>query len=119
MKKAKNKVESNETRTFELLDLVGNVLKAGDVVAYAYSGNRSTAAYLMPGIIRAISLCPKTVRIELSVFFDSYESSNYFSLSYEQSGKNTDKIVKIEGVEFLLDQKRFARLLGSKAETES
>ena len=106
-----------DEKVFVLLDAKGNEVKPGDTIAVSRPcGNRS--AYLSVALLREIKLCPKTVSLHFIDVSDDYESWGRIQLSYSESSKPSNQILKIEDIEFCMDQKRFAKLIAMKSEFE-
>jgi hypothetical protein len=110
--------DSLADKSFQLLDLRNQETRAGDTVAIAglYYG-KSPGLFL--GLITEIRLCPKTVRIYYNKIGDNWSRDTYISLSYKENGLPCSQFVKLENIEFNLNQKRFAKLFVAKSEFDA
>ena len=101
---------------FILIDFMGSEVFPGDTVAI--SKKFGTAAKLFPGIITEVVPLNKSVRVYYKyVMYYSKAASDkdsYFVLYPSNSGKPSDQFLKIDGVEFSINQKRFAHLVVAK-----
>jgi len=108
---------------FVLIDFMGAEVFPGDTVAI--SKRYGTAAKLFPGIITEIVPLNKSVRVYYKyVLYHSHsnaasDSQSYFILYPSNSGRPSDQFLKIDGVEFSVNQKRFAHLVVAKNDFRS
>lgn len=107
---------SDNQSPFVLLDLMGEEVKKGDTIAIAgLSGN---VPNLFLGLVTEVKLCKKTARCLYTKIARSgnYQLSTYISIPLEYNGKPSNQLIKLSGIEFGINQKRFAKLLIAKAE---
>jgi len=114
------KVPTSDSQTpFTLLDLMGEEVKEGDTVAIAGVSGKTPQLFL--GLFTEIRLCKKTARCFYTKIGTSgnYKYSTYLSIPLEYNGIPSDQLIKISGIEFGLNQKRFAALLSIKSEFDA
>lgn len=105
---------------FVLIDFMGNRVLPGDTVAI--SRKSGSAAILQAGLITEIVPLTKSIRVHYK-YIQYYSLSDrvldkhsFFVLYPSNSGKPSDQLLKIDGVEFAINQKRFAQLLMNKSD---
>ena len=110
--------KESPNKQFRLCDLRSQEVKSGDTVAIAglYYG-KSPGLFL--GLITEVRLCPKTVRVYYNRIGENWSRDTYLTLSYQESGSPCNQFIKIENIEFNLNQKRFAKLFVAKSEFDA
>jgi hypothetical protein len=111
------KVPTSDSQTpFTLLDLMGEEVKEGDTIAIAGVSGNTPRLFL--GLVTEVRLCKKTARCFYTKIGTSgnYKRPTYLSIPLESSGTPSNQLIKISGIEFGLNQKRFATLLSIKSE---
>jgi hypothetical protein len=111
------KVPTSDSQTpFILLDLMGEEVREGDTVAIAGVSGKTPQLFL--GLVTEIRICIKTARCFYTKIWKTgeYKFPTYLSIPLESSGTPSNQLIKISGIEFGLNQKRFATLLSIKSE---
>ena len=114
------KVLTSDSQTpFVLLDLMGEEVRQGDTIAIA--GLLGKTPQLFLGLVTEVKLCKKTARCFYTKIGTSgnYKFTTYLSIPVEHNGKPSNQLVKLLGIEFGLNQKRFAALLSAKSEFDA
>jgi hypothetical protein len=110
---------SDNQSPFVLLDLMGEEVKKGDTIAIAGLSGKTPQLFL--GLFTEIKLCKKTARCFYTKIGISgnYKFPTYLSIPLECNGIPSNQLIKISGIEFGLNQKRFAALLSIKSEFDA
>ena len=114
------KVPTSDSQTpFVLLDLMGEEVKEGDTIAIAGVSGKTPQLFL--GLVTEVRICKKTARCFYTKIGISghYKFPTYLSVPLESSGTPSDQLIKLSGIEFGLNQKRFAALLSIKSEFDA
>lgn len=103
---------------FKFLDIMGEEINPGDTVVVAsLAYGRSPRLFL--GLIQDIKIGRSQVRAYYKKIGEHSERDTYICLPHNWSGKPSSEVMKISGVEFSLNQNRFAKLFAAKADFES
>ena len=108
-----------DNKSFTLNDLRGDELKIGDCVVLPRTGSRGYGPYLCLGIIKKIKYCSKVARVYVSLIDDNYLRHSYIDFPYASSGSASNQFIKIDNIEWSINQKSFAKLLEQKTEFDS
>jgi hypothetical protein len=111
--------ESNPGEPFVLMDLMGEEVKKGDTIAVAALQYNSPQLFI--GLVTEIKRCKKTARCYFTKIGTngSWKYTTYFSVPLEQNGSPSSIFIKLSGIEFGLNQKRFATLFSVKSEFDA
>lgn len=111
--------QSNLSKPFVLLDLMGEEIKGGDTIAVAALLYRSPQLFL--GLVTEVKICKKTARCYYTKIGGNgnWKYTTYVSIPLEQNGIPSSQLIKLSGIEFGLNQKRFATLLSIKSEFDA
>jgi hypothetical protein len=114
------KVPTSDSQTpFTLLDLMGEEVKEGDTIAIAGVSGKTPQLFL--GLVTEIRICIKTARCFYTKIWKTgeYKFPTYLSVPLESNGIPSNQLIKLSGIEFGLNQKRFAALLSIKSEFDA
>lgn len=114
------KAPTSDSQTpFVLLDLMGEEVKEGDTIAIAGVSGKTPQLFL--GLVTEVRICKKTARCFYTKIGISghYKFTTYLSVPLESNGIPSDQLIKLSGIEFGLNQKRFAALLSVKSEFDA
>jgi len=114
------KIPPSDSQTqFILLDLMGEEVKEGDTIAIAGVSGKTPQLFL--GLVTEVRLCKKTARCFYTKIWKTgeYKFPTYLSVPLESNGIPSNQLIKLSGIEFGLNQKRFAALLSIKSEFDA
>jgi hypothetical protein len=103
--------------SFQFFDITGEEISIGDTIAIAALWGRSPRLFL--GLVTKTSVSKAQARIYYKQIWDTGERETYVTYPIHWSGRPCPEVMKISGVEFRLDQKKFARLFTAKADFDS
>jgi hypothetical protein len=99
---------------FKLVDLKGEEVVVGDTIVIARVDYRTPILSL--SLVTEIKNCPKTVRVYYKGFRDKYNYQSYLTVQYAENGVPSNQLIKIDNIEFSLNQGKFAKLFVAKSE---
>lgn len=102
---------------FKLIDLKGEEVVVGDTIVIARVDYRTPILSL--SLVTEIKNCPRTVRVYYKGFRDKYSYQSYLAVQYAESGVPSNQLMKINNIEFGLNQSKFAKLFVAKSEFEA
>jgi hypothetical protein len=102
---------------FKLIDLKGEEVVVGDTIVIARVDYRTPILSL--SLVTEIKNCPKTVRVYYKGFRDKYNYQSYLTVQYAENGVPSNQLMKIDNIEFSLNQGKFAKLFVAKSEFET
>ena len=102
---------------FKLVDLKGEEVVVGDTIVIARVDYRTPILSL--SLVTEIKNCPKTVRVYYKGFRDKYNYQSYLTVQYAENGVPSNQLMKIDNIEFSLNQGKFAKLFVAKSEFET
>jgi hypothetical protein len=102
---------------FKLVDLRGEEVVVGDTIVISRVDYRTPILSL--SLVTEIRNCPKTVRVYYKAFRDRYNYESYLTMQYAESGVPSNQLMKIDNIEFNLNQGKFAKLFVAKSEFET
>lgn len=101
---------------FKFLDLTGEEVLPGDTIVISALSGRSPRLFL--GLVKEIKVTKAQARCYYKRIGEYNDRDTYVTIPIHWSGKASSEVMKISGVEFHLDQKRFAKLFAAKSEFE-
>ena len=114
------KIPTSDSQTqFILLDLRGEEVREGDTIAIAGVSGKTPQLFL--GLVTEVRICKKTARCFYTKIWKTgeYRFPTYLSIPLESNGIHSNQFIKLSGIEFGLNQKRFAALLSIKSEFDA
>ena len=114
------KIPTSDSQTqFILLDLMGEEVREGDTIAIAGVSGKTPQLFL--GLVTEVRICKKTARCFYTKIWKTgdYKFPTYLSIPLESNGIPSNQLIKLSGIEFGLNQKRFAALLSIKSEFDA
>ena len=101
-----------EDSKFTLLDLTGELVSPGDTIVISGLIGRSPRLFL--GLVQEIKVTKAQARCYYKRIGSYSDRDTYVIVPLSWSGQPSNEIMKISGVEFHVDQARFAKLVAAK-----